>query len=99
MAMAETMAQQLARLQTEMQELRSRLQPVTSTMKDLSLVSLVPKWAGTLKSEPFHEFVEAIETAADVGLWSNKDKVWIAMLLKLTDAAKAFYNAMPELHD
>jgi hypothetical protein len=96
MATSETVAQQLARLQAEIEDLRSRQQPVEATTKDLSLVSLVPKWAGTLSSEPLSEFIEAVETAADVGRWSNEDKVRIATL-KLTDAAKAFYNTTPEL--
>jgi hypothetical protein len=47
--------------------------------------------------KPLHEFIEAVETAADVGRWSNEDKVRIETQ-KLTDATKAFYNKTPELH-
>jgi hypothetical protein len=57
----------------------------------------VPKWAGTPKTAPLGEFIEAVETAARIGRWSEEDKVKLAAL-KLTDTAKAFYNSKPELH-
>jgi hypothetical protein len=87
-------AQQLAKLHLEFQHLQSRLQ--TST-KDLSLVSLVPKWAGTTNSSPLHEFFESIESASRIGNWSGDDMVRIATL-KLTDTARLFFNASPALH-
>jgi hypothetical protein len=53
--MADAVAQQMAWLQLEVQNLQAQLQsrPVT---KDLSLAALVPKWAGTDKAVPLHEF-------------------------------------------
>jgi hypothetical protein len=100
--MAESTAQQLASLQCVVQSLQTQLQanaegardPLT---KDLSLVSLVPKWTGTAGKAPLSEFFEAVETAARIGRWSEADKVSLAAL-KLSDAAKAFYNSKPELH-
>jgi hypothetical protein len=100
--MVETTAQQLASLQRVVQNLQTQLQanaevtrdPIT---KDLSLVSLVPKWTGTMGTAPLSEFFEAVETAAHVGRWSEADKVSLAAL-RLSDAAKVFYNSKPELH-
>jgi hypothetical protein len=92
--MAEPVTQQLAKLHLEVQQLQSRLQ--TST-KDLSLVSLVPKWAGTANSGSLHEFFESIEIASRIGNWSDDDMVRIATL-KLTDNARLLYNATPALH-
>jgi hypothetical protein len=56
--MAEAVAQQMARLQAEVQNLRAQLQLRTLTTKNLSLVTLVPKWVGTNKAVPLHEFFE-----------------------------------------
>ena len=57
--MAETVAQQMARLQLEVQNLQAQLHTRTLITKDLSLVALVPKWSGTDKAVPFHEFFES----------------------------------------
>jgi hypothetical protein len=65
--------------------------------KDLSLVGLIPKWSGTEKAAPLSEFFEAIEGTARLGNWSDADKIQVAVL-KLTDAAKAFYSSAHEFH-
>jgi hypothetical protein len=96
--MAEAVAQQMARLQLEVQSLQSQLQARPTVTKDLSLVSLIPKWAGNDKAIPIHDFFEAIEGSARVGNWSEADKIQVAVL-KLADAARAFYNASVELHE
>ena len=57
--MADTVAQQMARLQLEVQNLQAQLLTRTPTTKDLSLV---PKWSGTDKAVPLHEFFETIES-------------------------------------
>jgi ABC-type molybdate transport system ATPase subunit len=44
--MAEQVAQQMARLQLEVQRLQAQLQARPTVTKDLSLVSLITKWAG-----------------------------------------------------
>jgi hypothetical protein len=84
-------------LQLEVQSLQAQLQTRAAATKDLSLVPLVPKWSGTPKSASVHEFFDAIESAASIGKWSSEDMMRIATL-KLTDTARAFYNATPELH-
>jgi len=58
--MAEAVAQQIARLQLEVPNLEAQLQTRTPVTKDLSLVALVPKWSGTDKTIPLHEFFETI---------------------------------------
>jgi hypothetical protein len=93
--MAELLVRQRARLHLEVQTLQKKLQTAN---KDLSLVSLVPKWAGTSESSLLHEFFHTIEKTARVGNWSNYDMVCIVML-KLTDTEQVFINTTPKLRD
>ena len=58
--MAEAVAQRMARLQLEVQNLQAQLYTRTPFTKDLSLVALVPKWSGTDKVVRLHEFFETI---------------------------------------
>jgi hypothetical protein len=85
----------MARLYLEVQTLQNKLQ---TTSKNLSLVSLVPKWAGTAQSSPIHQFLEIVESTARLGNWSGEDMVRVATL-KLTDTTRNFFNATPALHD
>jgi hypothetical protein len=64
----------------------------------LSLVSIVPKWAGRDKAIPLHHFFEAIDSAARIGNWTDPDRLQIAVI-KLTDSARAFYNGSSEVHE
>jgi hypothetical protein len=66
--------------------------------KDLSLVSLVPKWSGGETALPITEFFEIIEGSAAIGNWSEADQKEVCAL-RLTDAVRAFYSATPELRD
>jgi hypothetical protein len=66
--------------------------------KDLSLVSLVPKWSGGETALPINEFFEIIEGSAAIGNWTEPDQKQVCAL-KLTDAARAFYSATLELRD
>jgi hypothetical protein len=83
----------MADLQARFQELQAR---IDTTTKDLSLLTLVPKWAGTETSGSLHEFLSAVENMAEMGNWSDKDKVRIATM-KLEDAARVFVEAAPEI--
>jgi hypothetical protein len=99
--MAEQVAQQMARLKLEVQSLQAQLQARPTVTKDLSLVSLIPKWAGNDKAvppPPLHEFFEAIEGSALVGNWSEQDMIQVATL-KLATSARAFYNGNLDLHE
>ena len=64
--------------------------------KDLSRVSLVPKWSGGDSAPPIQEFFDTIEGSAAIGNWTQADMKQVCAL-KLTDAARAFYSATPEL--
>jgi hypothetical protein len=66
--------------------------------KDLSLVSLVPKWSGGETAPPIEEFFEIIEGVVVIGNWTEADQEQMC-LLRLTDAACAFYSATLELRD
>lgn len=66
--------------------------------KDLSLVSLIPKWSGGETAPPIQEFFDTIEGSAEIGNWTEADRKQVCAL-KLTDAARAFYSATPELRD
>jgi hypothetical protein len=97
--MTETVAQQMARLQLEVQSLQAQLQMRPTATKDLSMVSLIPKWAGNEKAVHLHDFFfEAVEGSARVGNWSDADMIQVAVL-KLTDAARAFYSGSSDLSE
>jgi len=52
---------------------------------------------GGENATPLEEFLASIDTAALLGLWQDIDCMNIAVL-RLSDSAKAFYNACTELH-
>lgn len=90
--------QQIESLQAQLANLQAQISSGRPTApKDLSLVALIPKWAGTEKSMSVHEFFETVENTAKVGNWGPTDKIQI-VVLKLTEVAKAFYNSTLELH-
>jgi len=66
--------------------------------KDLSLVSLVPKWSGRDSAPPIQEFFDTIDGSAAIGNWTQADMKQVCAL-KLTDAARALYSATPELRN
>jgi hypothetical protein len=63
----------------------------------MSVLSLIPKWTGSEKGVLLNEFLEAVERAAWIGYWSDKDKVQVA-ILRLYENARFFYGTI-ELHD
>jgi hypothetical protein len=95
--MAETSADQMSRLQAQLQNLQAQLQTRPQVTKDLSLVGMVPKWSGTDKAVPLHEFFKILESTARVGNWTLDDLIRIAAM-RLTDVARIFYNGALELH-
>jgi hypothetical protein len=67
---------------------------VQAVAKDLSLISLVPRWTGTNKQCPLHEILGSLEDEASLGILSDTDKVKVTSL-KLSDAARLYFNAAP----
>jgi len=51
--------------------------------KDLSLISLVPKWPGLESVIPLEEFLSIIESSACRGLWDNMNRQFNNGCLKL----------------
>ena len=62
--------------------------------KDLSLVTLVPKWSGSDSSVTLEEFLFSNESAAQIGHWSDPDKREISVL-KLTDSRNRSTRDVP----
>jgi hypothetical protein len=97
--MAESLQKLVESLQAEVRSLRAQVSSSRpTTAKDLSLVSLIPKWSGTEKSVSVEEFFESVESSAKIGCWSDQDKIQIS-ILKISEVAKAFYSSSPELHN
>ena len=66
---------ELQETKAELQRLRERVATGTQTVhKDLSLVSLVPKWSGSETGIPLEDFLSSIKGAAQIGLWDNSDR-------------------------
>jgi hypothetical protein len=77
--MPEALAQQLSKLQLEVQNLRAQMQ-MSPAVRDMSVISLVPRWSGTEKGISLNEFLEAVKRTAWLGNWLDKDKVQVAIL-------------------
>jgi hypothetical protein len=89
------MSSEIEALKKQIATLQARLD---TTAKDMSLVSLIQTWSGTAKSVPLQGFINSVETTADIGNWTETDKIRV-MTLKLTDVARSFFDATPALHD
>ena len=59
--------------------------------KDLSLISLVPKFSDSESEVPLEEFISTIESSARMENWNESDKIEVATL-RLAGAAKVFYD-------
>jgi len=89
---------ELAETKAELQRLKEWISVVTPTVhKDLSLISLIPKWSGSETGITLEEFLSSIERSSRMGLWQDTDKLKIA-ILRLSDVVKQFYNGCLELH-
>jgi hypothetical protein len=63
-----------------------------------SFIILVPTWSGSPEAGPLQAFLTSVETTSELGSWTDLDKVRIASL-KLTETARAFYDATLEIQD
>ena len=96
--MSERLRIELVERKIEIARLRDRLSMATTTIhKDLSLISLIPKWSGAEAAVPLEDFLSSIEGAAKMGRWTQENCVQLATL-RLLDPAKAFYNSNLDLH-
>ena len=75
-----------AKFQAELTETRSEVQRLKERMslgaptvhKDLSLISLVPKWSGLYSAVTSQEFFASIEASAKIRHWEQTDQPQIA---------------------
>jgi hypothetical protein len=95
--MTEELQKLVENLQAEINYLRSQVSSGRPTApKDLSLISLIPRWSGTEKSGSVKEIFELVESSARIGCWSEFDKTQIK-ILKVSYVATIFYSSNPEL--
>ena len=72
---------ELTETKNELQRLKERMSIGTPTVhKDLSLISLVPKWSGLDSGVTLEEFFASIETSAKLGRWLENDQREIAVM-------------------
>jgi hypothetical protein len=90
--MAESLLkQQIEALENELSNLCTQVRSeANSNMRHLSSISLIPKWSGTDRGISVHESFDTLEFTAEIGNWSDSDKVRITVLI-LTAVAEAFY--------
>jgi len=82
--------QELEESKSEIQRLRERMSLGTPTVhKDLSLISLIPRWPGSDSTNSL-EFISTLEATVRIGRWEPKDTVEITAL-KLEGSARIFY--------
>jgi len=89
---------ELAQTRLELQQLKERMETGAVTVhKDLSLVSLIPKWSGSDSTISLEEFFSGIESSVKIANWKQTDQLQIA-ILKLSGGADTFYQGCVELH-
>jgi hypothetical protein len=92
-----------AQLQRELDESKLEIQKLRMSLgaptvhKDLSLISLTPKWSGSESSNSLEEFISTLEASARIGRWDARDTLKIAAL-KLEGSARVFYQGCTQLH-
>jgi len=77
-----------ARLRTELEESKAEIhrlnvrlsKGVPTLHKDLSLISVVPRWSGAESEVPLEEFFSCIEGVGSIGCWEPADQIKIATL-------------------
>ena len=85
-------------MKTELDKLKEQGSRGTHTLhKDLSLISLEPKWSGAENDTPLEECLAIIDRAALIGKWQDMDCLNIGVL-RLAGLAKTFYITCLELH-
>jgi len=88
-----------AQLQQELEESKSEIQRLRQLMslgtptvhKDLSLISLIPRWSGSDSTNSLEELISTLEASTRIGRWEPKDTVEIAAL-KLEGSARVIYQ-------
>jgi len=97
--MAESRLQaKLVQTKLELQQLKEHMEIGAVTVhKDLSLVSLIPKWSGSDSMVFLEEFFSTTGSSAKIENWKQTDHLQIA-ILKLCGSVKKFCQGCSELH-
>ena len=73
--------QELEESKSEIQRLRERMSLGTlAVRKDLSLISLIPRWSGSDSTNSLEELISTLEASTQIGRWEPRDRVEIASL-------------------
>jgi len=81
---------ELSEAQNKIRRLKDRLATAPPTVhRDLSLISLVPKWSGSESAISLEECFSSIEGSARIGHWAEADCLQVA-ILKLVENARTF---------
>ena len=90
---------ELAWTKSELQRLKESMSIGTPTVhKELSLISLAPKWSGLDSGVTLEEFFASIEASAKLGCWKENDQREITVM-RLAGSAKVFYQGCTELRE
>jgi len=65
--------------------------------KDLSLISLLPRWSGPDSTNSLEKLILTPEASVRIGRWEPKDTVEIAAL-NLEGSDRVFYQGCTEIH-
>jgi hypothetical protein len=65
--------------------------------KELSSISLVPKWSGLESTNSLEEFISTLEVSARIGRWEPIDTLKLAAL-KVANPACSLFNSCPKFH-
>ena len=85
--MADRLQAELAQTRLELQQLKERMETGAVTVhKDLSLVSLIPKWLGSDSTISLEDFFSSIESSAKIENCKQTDQLQIT-ILKLSGGA------------
>jgi hypothetical protein len=94
-----------ARLQAELHKTKAELQRLRENVhrhadplhKDMSLITLIPKWTGSESDIAVDEFLASVESAAEIGRWQDDD-MCVKAALKLAGTAKQLFQGCTDLH-
>jgi len=66
---------ELLEAKKDIQRLKENASPATTLTvhKDLSLISVIPKWSGSDATVTLEEFLESIEVSGRIGRWTEND--------------------------
>ena len=84
--MADRLQAELAQMRLELQQLKERMETGAVTVhKDLSLVSLIPKWSGSDSTISLEEFFSSIESSGKIANWKQTNTFDILLIIRILE--------------